>query len=287
MSSTRSTPNPYAVIIVSYRAVDPLRACLDSVRLFATDAAAVLVWDNHSDNSGEIEALAEEFPEVRWTFSKTNVGFAAAVNALAAQRPLHDILLLNPDAALRDSLQPLRDQVAKNGTAAAGPAFPPVPGGRPWDNARPLANPVNAAIERHGLGRFVALPGLRSRYRRPQQTVGYLSGACLLISRDAWSLVGPFDERYWLYSEEMDWARRARSAGYRLVQVPHQLVDHTSGGTVAGDVGLSAESRRRLDSSIELYLRIHFGRAGLAVFGALCAMLRMAVTLRHRLRATR
>ncbi len=59
----------------------------------------MLVWDNASEGSDDIRALAATLPHIAWTFSPTNIGFAPAVNRLAEQVS-GDLLLLNPDAVL-------------------------------------------------------------------------------------------------------------------------------------------------------------------------------------------
>lgn len=276
-----------AILIVSYRGADLLEACLESVKRHAP-GASVWVWDNRSEATPAITRLAKMTPWASFHFSSENVGFAAAVNGLTKLvQPGSDFLLLNPDAILLDSPNRLFEGFFHTRVGAVAPWFPPNPHSRDWDNARPLANPVNAAVERLGLGRVVSAPGMRSRYRKPSRSVGYASGACLLIRREAWDAVGPFDERFWLYSEEMDWSRRARSNGWSIVQLPILMLSHSSGGTVADDSALTQVSFKRLQSSIESYLNKHFGVLGLWTYRALVIMGDVARTGLQRIRRSR
>ncbi len=97
--------------------------------------------------------------------------------------------------------------------------------------------------------------------------IGYLAGSCLLIIRAAWDAVGPLDEDYFLYSEEMDWAQRARDRGWRLALAHEVGVAHGAAGTVADDAGASRRSSDLLHASQIRFLTSHRGpRAAAAGF---------------------
>ncbi|HEX3785660.1 MAG TPA: glycosyltransferase [Pseudonocardiaceae bacterium] len=231
----------FAVLVVSYRRVDLLERCLTSVAKHLGDAT-VLVWDNHSEHSAEIRELAGEYPTVRWTFADRNLGYAAAVDALAAQVPGADLLLLNPDAELTGPLTDCRAALAEPGVAAVSPT---VSGARtasdaeqepPWDVARRRQTVLRSLVSNAGYAQRLRGKPISDRYAVPPREVdGYLSGCCLLISRAAWTEIGPFDQRFFLYGEESDWQRRARDAGWRLLLVDEPDVRHSAGGTTADD----------------------------------------------------
>ena len=102
---------PPTVVVVSYRRADLLERCLTSVGSWLPDSP-VAVWDNASDGSPAVRALAGTRPDVAWTFSPENVGFARAVNRLAATTS-GDFLLLNPDAVLLGPLSLTRDALTR------------------------------------------------------------------------------------------------------------------------------------------------------------------------------
>jgi len=277
-------PSSPTVLVVSFRRPELLDRCLTAIRRHQP-AANIYVWDNQSEDSARVEQLRSRFPTVRWHFSPENVGFARAVNELVAMAaPERSFVLLNPDAELSGPVDELvaavdhGDRVAMAGPWIASADL------NPWDNARPAPNPISAAFDAAGLGRLIAIPGLRSRYRRAPARPGYLSGACCAISMDAWRTVGPFDERFWLYSEEVDWALRARRQGWALRQLPRPLVRHDAGGTTTDDLELSKRSSELLRRSRELYLEKHFGRLGLASYRGLLRALNVLTNVRHRRR---
>lgn len=263
------------VLVVSYRRADLLTRCLDSVARHLP-LATVHVWDNFSEGSHEVRRVADSRPHVHWTFSADNVGFAAAVNALVRDSTA-DTLLLNPDAELVTSLDATRALASRPGVAAAAPMWAQDEGGSSflWDVAHRSVGPVRALISYSGYASALRRLPVSDLYPAPPSGgVGYLTGACLLVKRTAWAAVGPFDERFFLYSEEVDWARRARSLGWELRLAPEHAVRHAAHGTVAGSEQQHAASLQRLQESQVKYLRKHFGAYGAAAYRAGAALLR-------------
>jgi GT2 family glycosyltransferase len=279
MQPEKSSP---IVLVVSFRRPELLERCLAAV-LVHEPAAKIYVWDNRSDHTDEIKRLSSRYPTVHWHFSAQNVGFASAVNELVSMAaPERTFVLLNPDAELQGPLDQLVRAVEQGERIAMAGPWIESDHLNLWDNARPAPNPASAAIDAAGLGRIVRVPGLRSRYRHPPEHPGYLSGACCAISMAAWKAVGALDERFWLYSEEADWALRARRSGWRLRQLPCCLVRHDAGGTTTDSVELSERSSELLARSREIYLGKHFGRLGLAGFRVALGALNAVQGVRER-----
>lgn len=238
--SDRSPTRQPEVIVVAYGAPELLRAALEPVT-----GMTVTVVDNSA--SAEIAALCAELG-VRYIDSGANVGFGAAVNIALADRQLPgaDVLLLNPDARIDpDQIGVLH--IALRGApdiASVGPAQVD-DDGRAARVEWPFPSPRRAWLE------AVGLSGLQ---RGPR----FVIGSVLLLRAEALDQVGGFDERFFLYAEETDWAYRAHLLGWRHAVVPAARATHTGGGT-------SGESVRRelhFHASQERYLRKHFGTAG-------------------------
>ncbi|MEJ2868886.1 glycosyltransferase [Actinomycetospora sp. OC33-EN08] len=231
-----------AVLIVSYRRADLLDRALRSVEKHLPDAA-VYVWDNASSGSPEVRELAVAWPDVRWTFCESNLGYIAAMNRLAAQCPDADMLHLNPDAELIGPLTAARAALARPRAAAVSPTVLD-PEGRelPWDVAHReqsvLRNLLNAAGYAKRLREHPRLARLSDLYpSAPHDVDGYMAGCCLLISRDAWNALGPFDERFFVYGEDATWQPAARRAGWTLTLVDDDgpQVRHAAAGTQTDD----------------------------------------------------
>lgn len=285
------------VLIVSYRRADQVERALDSVARHLP-GCAIRVWDNASDGSDDIRRLAARRPEVAWTFSPENIGFAAAVNALMAQLAGDDtagaatgrtlgaaatpdpedpfVLLLNPDAVLDSPmtgcLEVLRSQ---DSVAACAPWLDQGPAHRAWDNAHREPTLLRHICSYAGWSDRLRARGLLSDLydHQPERVDGYLTGACLWIRRAAWRDVGPFDDRFFLYCEEVDWARRARRRGWQLRAVPEAGARHEAAGTVRDSAAGSRRSAELLARSQVLYLRKHSGAlAALAYRGAMAVL---------------
>ncbi|MBJ8340468.1 glycosyltransferase [Antrihabitans sp. YC3-6] len=250
-----------AVLIVAYKNPDLLETCLRAVETHLTDVRT-LVWDNSGlDYPGMAEVIARH-PDIAWSLGSANIGFAAAVNALAAQASDCDLLLLNPDAVLLGPLDGTRAAIASHGVAAAAPlvidAQDATDSARPWDVAHRDRGLVRALVSKAGYAEKLRRTGLSDLYPAPPAAVeGYLTGACLAISRAAWTAVGPFDEEFFLYGEETDWQHRARSAGWQLKLIDERGVEHTGHGTVAGDPIAGMRSRDLLRANIALNLELN------------------------------
>ncbi len=257
------------VLVVSYRRPDLLRRCLDSVMRHLA-GARVHVWDNASDDSADIAALAEEFPRVDWRFSDDNVGFAAAVNALMRGVQGPTALLLNPDAQLLSDLSGCRNVLEQDHTVAAAAPNVEEAGHRLWDNAHREPTWVRHLVSYAGADeRLHRFAPVSMTYRdRPLDVDGYLTGAALLVSTGAWRAVGEFDERYFLYGEEADWCHRARRRGLRLVSVDEPGVRHEAAGTVSDQRAGVTRSQLLLRESRLRYVEDQEGRLAAGALGA-------------------
>lgn len=228
------------VVVVAYGASDMLRRALGPIR-----PLPVTVVDNSS--LPEIKALSERLG-CRYIDPGRNGGFAAGVNVGLAHRSLPgaDVLLLNPDAVIgAHSVHELQSALrASADLASVGPRQVDEHGQRvrvTW----PFPSPWGTWLDALGLSRL-----------RP--TSEYVSGAILLLRAEALDAVGGFDERFFLYSEEADWAYRARRAGWRHAVVDSVVAMHVGGGTS------SDETRRQahFHASQERFMRKHFGAVG-------------------------
>ncbi len=232
-----------AVSVVHYRTVDPLMRCLEALeREREILTMSVTVTDNASGD-GSAGAVAARFPWVRWRQNRTNVGFGRGHNgALRAARARH-LLVLNADAAPRPGA--LATLVAylddQPDVAIVGPRLR-YPDGSPQPSRRRFPTPTTFFFESTQLQRFWPRSRpLDSFYLRDcsddeTQDVDWLVGACLCVSGRAAAEVGLFDERFFLYSEELDWCRRFRALGWRIVYLPTAEVSHIEGASSRQDI---------------------------------------------------
>lgn len=228
------------VVVVAYGSPELLRRALAPLV-----SLPLTVVDNSS--LPEIAALCRELG-VRYLDPGRNGGFAAGVNAALADRlvPGADVLLVNPDAEITvESVALLHRALrAEPDLASVGPSQSDGHG----TTARvswPFPSPRAAWREAIGFG---------AAKRGPR----YVIGSVLLLRAEALAQVGGFDERFFLYAEETDWAYRAHRLGWRHRAVPEATARHVGGGT-------SSDPARRgahFFASQERYLRKHHGALG-------------------------
>lgn len=249
-----------SIIIVSWNTRDLLAQCLASIYTSSlTYSFDVWVVDNASDD-GSAQMLRDEFPQVHLLANDENVGFARANNRAIRQSTGRYVLLLNPDTVVSlDAFQGLVHFMETHaGAGAAGPMLL-----NPDGSLQPSCHPA-PTLSRE-LWRLFHLDSIRPYgiYRmdawdthRPRD-VDVVQGACLLLRRSILDQIGLLDERYYIYSEEVDLCTRIQRAGWRLYWVPTAAVVHY-GGQSTKQVAL--EMFLHLYRSKVLYFRRHYTR---------------------------
>ena len=96
------------------------------------------------------------------------------------------------------------------------------------------------------------------------ETVEWISFACVLVRAEAYAAIGPMDEGFFMYFEDVDYSRRARLAGWQIAYAPHAHVVHLRGGRTADEFALEERKRRPrfYYESRSRYLAKYYGRTG-------------------------
>jgi N-acetylglucosaminyl-diphospho-decaprenol L-rhamnosyltransferase len=263
-----------SVSIVSYRTPVLLNRCLEAIAAERREVRLeVTVVDNgSSDESAEmVEAC---FPWATVLKNPRNVGFAAAHNQSLKEANAPYWLVLNSDAApAPGALRTLIDFMRANpGVAVAGPKLRH-PSGAVQPSRRRFPTLATLFLESTQLQRFWPNNTVLRRYYvedrsddEPQE-VDWLVGACLCVRASAAQQIGLFDERFFMYSEELDWCRRFRAAGWRVAYLPSAEVVHLEGGSSRLD--LAARDRLFQTSKLAYAAKWHGRAAALALRGYL------------------
>jgi len=232
-----SAPAPdLDVVIVSYRCEALLRECLAS--LAANPPAGrmrVEVVDNAS-RDGTAEMVTREFPDVALTVNGENVGFSRANNPALARGRAPFALVLNPDTRVTPgSLDALLAVIeAHPEVGMIGPRLERSDGTFDHAASRSFPTPLSALGHFTGVGRREGAEGRLAAYRAPGDVAGpvdAINGAFMLIRRAALERVGGFDNRYWMYMEDLDLCYRFAQAGWTTWFEPSVTVTHVKAGT--------------------------------------------------------
>jgi N-acetylglucosaminyl-diphospho-decaprenol L-rhamnosyltransferase len=290
-------PTSASIAIVNYRTAPLVVECLASVaaQRAALAGGRVVVVDNASGD-GSVEHLREAIAARGWSdwaevvASPTNGGFSAGNNAAIARIRERDpgfdtVFLLNPDTVLRPgALEAMQAFVAAHAPCIAGGSIEDA-SGRVEPSSHPFPSPLGelaASAQLRVLHRAIA----RRRPRPPVNAVArcdWVSGAWMALSRAVIDTVGPMDERFFLYFEEVDYCARARGAGFACWQVPSARIVHLEGAST----GVKVARRRRpaywFDSRRRYFVK-HHGVGGLLAADALFAIGRGSLVMRRVLR---
>lgn len=230
-----------SIVIISWNVRELLRRCLDSIQesLKGEKGEGLLVetiiFDNGSTD-GSADMVREDFPRVHLMESEVNLGFTKGNNLAIGQSEGRYILLLNPDTeVVGDALGTMVAYMeAHPRVGALGPQLLN-PDGTTQSSRRRFPTLATAFLESTVLQPWFQGSGILKRYYvldRPDneiQPVDWVVGAALLIRRVALHQVGPLDEEFFMYSEELEWCYRLKAQGWEVDYLPTAQVVHQEG----------------------------------------------------------
>jgi GT2 family glycosyltransferase/glycosyltransferase involved in cell wall biosynthesis len=231
-----STTARLTVVIVTYNSAAVLPACLDSLPDGLAEVPYELVVADNSSTDASPELVARLAPAAKVVALERNRGYAAGINAaIRAAAPSDAVLVLNPDIRLGPgSVRPLLAALALPGTGIAVPRLVDVDGRlhyslrREPTVLRALGEALLGGRRARRLGLLSEVVGRPASYERTR-TSDWATGAAMLISRSCLEAVGPWDESFFLYSEETEFALRARDFRFALRYVPEAVFAHLGG----------------------------------------------------------
>lgn len=272
MESHAIAPDPaVGIAVVNWNGADQSRRCLRSLRGLAYPSHKVCLVDNGSTDGGA-DLLKGEFPDVDVLTLPANRGYAAGCNAgieWAKQAGMRYVWLLNNDTtvdagslhALVTRAKKLR-RLGQESILAPKILFSDAPS-KIWSAGGYLIRPWLKG-EHFGIGDH------EERFDTPRQ-LEWASGCALFFSTATADTIGPMDERYFLYLEDLDWCLRARRQGVQIWYVPAARLWHDTSRSV-----MSLDSRIVRYYSYRNYYLLGFAHSGL--LGRLWFSLHLAVT---------
>lgn len=218
-----------SAIVVTYNSQDFIEDCLSSVVKFLPDAEVIVVDNNSTDQT--VKKIEKFLPAVKLIRSPKNLGFGAGNNLALRQARGEFLLLLNPDTQLVGPI----DQLVSfyNETPNVGIVGPMLlmPNGQIQPSVRKLPTIWGAFKEF-----ILAVKNAYSQYVPEDENpveVECVYGAAMLIKKDLFKSWGGFDEKYFLYYEDIDLCRRIRKLGKKIYYYPKVKVKHLVGASIA------------------------------------------------------
>ena len=228
-----------SVILVNYKMRDALLACMQSVADDAKGLVTEVVVVDNASGDGSRQAVAQRFPGARYIANPDNRGYARAVNQGLAATSGRYALIMNPDCDVKPGAigALVRALDERPERAVAGPKI--LDGdGRLQYSCRAFPEPSTIFFNRYSL-LTVLFP--RNRYSQrylmldwdhaSAREVDWLSGACMMVRREAVERVGGMDEHFFMFNEDVDWCRRFKLAGWTVLYEPAAVVVHHVGAS--------------------------------------------------------
>lgn len=261
------------IVIINYRTPE---LCIDALRSTVAIPGLnyqIIVIDNAS-NDGSMEEIQQQVEESQWNTvsiigAANNAGFSAGNNLGINASASEYVLLLNSDTIVRPgAIETLVQTLQDN--PQMGMASPRLewPDGSPQESCFRFHRPINELIRSACTG---PITRLLKAYEVPLRVTDKLSYpewtsfACVLIRRELFEQIGLLDDEFFMYFEDVDFCRRARAAGWPIINNPQAHVVHLRGGS--SPVKSQAAKKKRLpryfyESRTRYYYK-HFGRSGL------------------------
>lgn len=260
-----------SIVIVNYNVKALLASCLESVQTACRNIdAEILVIDNGSTD-GSAEELPARFPDVRFTWRSENRGFAIACNIGWKQSSGTFVLFLNPDTWVpEDGLQKCIGFMQTHANCGAlGVRMVNGKGEFLKESKRGFPGVVNSFCKMSGLSRLFPKSGLFAGYylghlpERETHAVDVLCGAFMMVRRGLLEKTGGFDERYFMYGEDIDLSYQINLSGYRNYYFPEVTITHYKGEST------NKKSPAYFDhfyGAMSLFVKKYY-RSGFRIFG--------------------
>ncbi|MGE5519204.1 MAG: glycosyltransferase family 2 protein [Candidatus Dadabacteria bacterium] len=260
-----------SIIIVNYNVKYFLEQCLYSLRK-ATDSinAEVIVIDNNSIDDS-LPYLKPKFPEVAFHKTIANIGFAKACNIGLSYSSGDYVLFLNPDTIIAEDTFSKCIAFFERTPDCGALGIKMVDGTGEFlkESKRAFPSPMTSLYKLFGLGRVFPGSKIFNRYhlghldRNKNHEVDVLAGAFIMIRRSVLDEVGAFDEKFFMYGEDVDLSYRVQQAGYKNYYFSESTIIHFKGESTKRS---SLNYVRMFYNAMSIFVRKHYGGTRAGVF---------------------
>lgn len=252
-----------SIVLVNYNSANLLRQCLRSIYEQTQEISyEIIVIDNASTDDSR-QVVRSEFSGIQLVESTDNLGFSRGNNRGAGLAKGEYLLFLNTDTILLENsvklLADFLDQYPDSGAVGPKLVFEDkcfqLSTGRLPNLLVEFVDKIVYSLARRRRKQFS--PILEWWYKRTK-TVGWLTGACLMVRQKAFLGIGGFDEKMFMYFEDKDLCKRLNSSGWKIVYYPRTAVIHLLAGS-SGTIEKQKVNTMYRTSQLYYYCK-HLGR---------------------------
>lgn len=251
-----------SIIIVNWKVKDLLEKCLRSIFEQTKNIGFEIFVVDNASGDGSVEMVREKFPQVDLTASTENLGFAKGNNLAAKKANGKYVLLLNPDTEILDNALEKMVKFMNNhpecgiaGCKLLNPDLSLQPSVRSFPT---FASQVFILLKLHHL-----FPHSKAMYHYLMQDFDYektqevdqVMGAFFMIRREVIEKIGLLDENFWIWFEEVDYCKRAKNAGWKILYTPEAKIIHHYGQSFKQV--LNVKKQKDFNKSLSYYFKKH------------------------------
>lgn len=222
------------IIIISYNTQKLTLECISSIYKTAKDNIKDIIIVDNCSTDGTLEAIKNEFPDVKLIVNSSNLGYAKAVNIGVSVSSSEFFIVSNSDVVyLENSIKLLIQFLISNPDVAVCGPRQIYPDGRyqySYGEVPGLKFGIKKIFLLNHLAEFIEKKKWEKGIKKPKQ-VAYVDGAVMVFNRKAFNSVNGFDEDYFFYTEEADFCYRVRKNKWKVVHYPESEIIHYRGAT--------------------------------------------------------
>lgn len=254
-----------SLIIVNWNSNQYLKKCLESIKKYAPSYIEMIIVDNNSDQ--KVDHLSKTFSGLRIIKNNQNLGFGKSCNQGAKIARGEYLFFLNPDTQItKESIEILVDYLDKS--KKAGAVGPKLLGGEGYYLKPPSLGQVIFFYTR--LHRFFIKSKIfkklfwKIKLGNKKKYIKHIPGAAIMVRKNVFKKIGGFDERFFLWFEDVDLSRQIRKKGYKLIYIPESEIIHEG----AGSFRLLDDKVKRDQTleSLKIYCRKNFNKFNYFLF---------------------
>jgi len=215
-------------VIVEFFSVLDIKKCLECIQNKCSDLNfEIIVSSNSLYNEDTQIDLVNELDSAKWVFNEKNGGFGYAMNEGLKNASGDFLIVMNPDVKIIDSIEPMINYIKEN--TSIGIIAPAIydDKGNLQDSCRKyltIQSFIGRQIKRIISKKEVLLT--KNFDYSKIQNVDWVIGAFMMVRREAYIKVGGFDDKYFMYAEDMDWSTRIQLSGYEIVYYPNIRIQY-------------------------------------------------------------
>lgn len=210
-----------SIVIVEYNSINEIMNCVDSIRTHIHIPHEIIISSNSCYDKDKQKDILSRNTSLRWSFNEKNGGFAYAMNQGLRIAKGDYLVIMNSDCTISCNLNSMLDFLNKHKNIGAIAPQIIDSEGNIQDTARPYVS-LPSFVYRQ-LKRIITKKEsiLNSTFDYQKiQTVDWVIGAFIMVSREAYTLTNGLDEQFFMYAEDLDWCTRIRKAALEVVYYP-------------------------------------------------------------------